>query len=43
MPSTSAVDHTTALELGKQDVEKGTGMNAPPLVKSNAPADALPM
>ena len=43
MLSTSAVDHTTALELGEWDVEMETGMDAPPLVKINAPADAPPM
>ena len=42
MPSTSAVYHTTALELGEWDVELGTDVDTPPLVKLNTPADAPP-
>ena len=41
--STSAVDHTTALELGEEDVEMGMGMVTSPLVTLTAPADTQPM
>jgi hypothetical protein len=43
VPSASAVDHTTALELGEENMDMGTGMGAPPLIEPTAPANALPM
>jgi hypothetical protein len=43
VPSASAVNHTTALELGEENMDMGTGMDAPPLIEPTAPADALPM
>jgi len=35
MPSASTVDHMTVLELGKTDVDMGTGSEVPLLVKLN--------
>ena len=42
MHRSPAVDHTTALEPGEWDVDMGTGTDASPLVKLNAPSDSPP-
>jgi hypothetical protein len=42
IPITSAIDHTTALELGEENMDMGTGTDAPPLTEHTAPTDASP-